>query len=110
MAGPHRVAVNAFRCDALAAPALDGVVDPQNDRPAWGKGGDQQPEQDARRSPRAPGRAVQHAVIIHEPPLARQARDVQDAGHGALARRQDGTHQQHGGVTPTALKEQGRKA
>ncbi len=34
---------------------------------------------------------------------------VQGARHRALAWRQDGTDQQHLGVPPTALKEQGRK-
>ena len=109
MAGPHGVAADAFRRDARPAPALDGVVNPRHNRPAWGKSGDQQAEQDARRGPRAPGRAAQHAVMVHEPPLARQARDAQDARHRALAGHQDGTGQQHGGVAPTALKEQRRE-
>lgn len=99
----------AFGGDALAAPALNGVVNPEHNRPAWRKGGDQQPEQGARRGARAPGGAAQHAVVVHEPPLARKAGDAQDAGHGALAGCQDGAGQQHGGVPPTALKEQGRE-
>jgi hypothetical protein len=40
VAGPHGVAVDAFNCDALAAPTLDDVVDPEHNRPNWHKGGD----------------------------------------------------------------------
>jgi len=109
VAGPHGTAVDALGGDALAAAALDGVVDPQHDRPGRHEGSDQQAEQQARGGPRAPGRAVQHAVVVDEPPLARQASDPQNAGHGATARRQDGAGQQHLGVPSAALKEQGRK-
>ena len=42
-------------------------------------------------------------------PLVRQARDAQDGRHCAPARRQDGTGEQHDGMTPAALKEQRRK-
>lgn len=109
VAGPHGIAVDAFRRNALATPALDGVVNAQHDWPRRREGSNQQAEQQARGSPRAPGRAVQHAVVVHEPPLARQAGDTQDARHRALARGQDGAGQQHLSVAPTALKEQGRK-
>jgi len=66
-------------------------------------------EQQARGGPQAPGDAVEHAVVVHESPLLRQARDAQDARHHALARRQDGASQQHLGMAPTALKEQRRE-
>jgi len=48
-------------------------------------------------------------MVVHEPPLARKAGDPQDARHRALAWRQDRAGQQHLGMTPTALKEQGRE-
>jgi len=106
VAGPHGISVNALGRDAFAAPALDRVINPEHDRPLGRECGDQQPEQDARRGPWAPGRAAEHAMVVHEPPLTRKAGDAQDARHCALAWRQDGTGQQHLGVLPTALKEQ----
>jgi len=48
-------------------------------------------------------------MIVDEPSLAREAHDAQKAGHGALARRQDGAGQQHFSVPPTPLKEQRRE-
>ena len=44
--------------------------------------------------------AVEHAVVVHEAPLARQTGDPQHAGHRAPARCQDGAGQQHFGVPP----------
>jgi len=110
VAGSHGIAVDALCRDALAAPALNRVVNPEHDGSPWREGCDQQAEQSTRGHPRAPCRTVEHAVVVHEPPLARQAGDAQDARHRALVWRQDGTGQQHLGVTPTALKEQGREA
>ena len=109
VAGPHGITVDAYGRDAPAAPTLDGVVHAQHYRPGRHEGGNEQAEQQTRGRPWAPGGAVQHPVVVHEPPLTREACDPQDAGHGAMARCQDGTAQQHLGVTPTPLQEQGRK-
>jgi len=49
---------------------------------------------------------AEHAMIVDEPSFAREAHDAQQAGHGALARCQDGTGQQHFSVPPTPLEEQ----
>ncbi len=50
-AGAHGVAVDAARLDPGAPAALDGLVDADHDRSVRHKGGDQQAEQAARRSP-----------------------------------------------------------
>jgi site-specific DNA recombinase len=108
--GADGVAVDALGADALAAPALDGVVEAEEDRAARREGIEQQPEEDARRRLPAPGGAVEHPVIADEPPFAREAADPQDGGHGARPGRQDGADQQHLGVPPTPLAEERREA
>jgi hypothetical protein len=103
----HRVAVDALGADALAAPALDGVVQAENQRAAARREGvQQQLQQQARGGPRAAGGAVEDAMVVGEPPLPGEPGDPQDAGHGALARRQDGADQQHLGMLPAPLEEQ----
>jgi hypothetical protein len=96
--------------DALAAPALDGVVEAEDHRAARREGVQQQPQHHTPGRPSAPGGAVQHAMVVGEPPFAAESSDPEDAGHGALARRQDRPDQQHLGVSPAPLEEQRRKA
>jgi len=48
-------------------------------------------------------------MVVDEPSFVREAHNAQKAGHGALARRQDGTGQQHFSVPPTPLKKQRRE-
>jgi hypothetical protein len=88
--GADRVAVDALRRDALAATTLDRVVDAQHHRSGRREGVEQQAEQDAGGGPRAPGHAVEHPVVVGEPPLPAEPGDPQQAGHGALAGREDG--------------------
>ena len=110
VAGADRVAVDAFGGDAPAAPALDGVVEAEDQRAARREGVQQQAQQHAPGCPSAPGGAVQHAMVVGEPPLAAEPGDPEDAGHGALARRQNGPDQQHLRMPPTALAEERREA
>jgi hypothetical protein len=110
VAGADRVAVDTLGADPLAAPPLDGVVEAEDDGPPRREGVQQQPEQHARRRTPAPCGAVQHAMVVHEPPLAAEPGDPEDAGHGALARYQDGPDQQHLGVPPTPFAEERREA
>jgi hypothetical protein len=106
----HGVAVDALGADPLAAPALDGVVDAEDHRPLRREGVQQQAQQHAPGRPSAPGGAVQHAMVVGEPPLAAEPGDPEDAGHGASAGRQDRPDQQHLGVPPTPLAEERREA
>jgi hypothetical protein len=108
--GADRVAVDALGADALAAPALDVVVEAQQHRPLQHEGLQQQPEQHPCRRPAAPGGAVQHAVVVDEPPLPAEPADAQDAGHRALTGHQDGAEQQHLGVPPGVLAKERREA
>jgi len=87
--------VDALGGHAGAAPALDRSVKAQRHGPARRKGGQQQAEQKAGGGPRAPNRAVEHAMTVHEMPLLRQAGDPRQTGHGARAQRQDGSKRQH---------------
>jgi hypothetical protein len=105
-----RVAVDALGRDALAAPALDGVVQADHNRPFGREGVEQQPEQHPRRRPPAPGGAVQHPVVVGEAPLAAEPADPQHARHRARPGRQHGAQQQRLGVAPTPLPEEWREA
>jgi hypothetical protein len=61
---------------------------------------DQQTEQQPGRLASAPASPAQHAMIIDEVTFAVEANDAQNAGHGALARRQDGSDEQDLGMKP----------
>ena len=106
--GTNRVAINAFGADALAAATLNRVVDPQHDRAARGKGGDQQAEQQAGRHVGVPYGAVENAVVGGEPPLLAETCDPQQAGHGALTGGENGADQQQHGMLPCPLLQEHR--
>ena len=48
-------------------------------------------------------------MVVGEPPLPAEPRDPQEAGHRALARRQDGADQQHLGMAPGSLLQEQRR-
>src|SRR4051794_41697834 len=48
-------------------------------------------------------------MVVGEPPLPAEPGDPQDAGHRALAGRQDGTDQQQLGVAPRPLLQEHRR-
>src|SRR3954447_10578874 len=48
-------------------------------------------------------------MVVGEPPLPSEPGDPQEAGHRALARRQDGTDQQQLGVAPRPLLQEHRR-
>src|SRR3954463_4702622 len=48
-------------------------------------------------------------MVVGEPPLPAEPGDPQEAGHRALARRQDGTDQQQLGVAPRPLLQEHRR-
>jgi hypothetical protein len=75
MRGAHRVAVDPLRLDALAAPALDRVVDAEQHRTARHKGGEQQAQQQARGPALAPARTIENAMVIDKSALAAQPGD-----------------------------------
>jgi hypothetical protein len=91
-AGADRVAVDALGADAPAAPALDGVVQAEEQRAARRTAIEQQSKQRPGSGPSAPGGAVEHAVVVDEAPLAGEPGDAKDAGDRALAGRQGSEH------------------
>jgi hypothetical protein len=106
--GADRITVDAFGADALAAPAFDMVIKAQQHRPLRRKGIQQQPEQHPGCGPPTPGGAVEHAMVVDEPPLPTEPGHPQDAGHRALPWNQDGADQQHLSMPPCELaKERG---
>ena len=106
--GADRVTVDALGGDAFAAAALDRVVDPEHDRAARGKGGDQQAEQQAGPRTRVPDGTVEDAMVVGEPPFPAEAGDPQQAGDGALAGGEDGADQQQLGMAPGSLLQEHR--
>jgi hypothetical protein len=109
VAGAHGVAVDALGRDALAAAALDRVVEAQYNHPCRHEYADQQSQEQTRCSPGAPDSTVEHAVIVDEAALPAQPRDAQQARHGALAGCQDGAHQQHFSMPPRSLLHEHRR-
>jgi hypothetical protein len=105
----HRIAVDAARPDAPAPAALDGVVEGHDHRPARRKGVNEKPEQEAGTRSRAPYGAAEHTVVVDEVALVRATCAPQKAGHGAPPGNQDRANQQHTGVPPGAVDEQGRE-
>ena len=71
VAGADRVAIDALGGDALAAAALDRVVEAQQHGTARREGVDQEPSS-SRAAARAPGGPVQHPVVVDEVPLPPQ--------------------------------------
>jgi hypothetical protein len=104
--GAHRVAVDSPCFDPLAAPALDRVVDAEQHRTAWDKGGEQEAQQQARAAALAPSRPAEDPMIIDKPRFTAEPRDPQQAGHGALAGREDRADQQCFGVPPAPVAEE----
>ena len=49
-------------------------------------------------------------MVVGEPPLVGEPGDPQQTGHRALPGRQDRPDQQHLGMPPAPLEEQGREA
>jgi hypothetical protein len=101
--------VDAFGIDPPAAARLDRVVDAEHHRSGWCKGIEQQAEQDAGGCPRAPDHAVEHAMVVGEPPFPAEPGDPQGAGHGAPAGREDGADQQQLGMAPYPLLHEHRR-
>jgi hypothetical protein len=101
--GPDWVTVDALGGDALPAATLDRVVDAQQHRAAWREDGDQEAEQQACRRAGVPRSPVKHPMVVGESPFPAEPRDPQQAGHGALARGEDGADQQQLGVAPGPL-------
>src|SRR3712207_1914491 len=52
---------------------------------------------------RIPGSAVENPMVVGEPPFPAEPRDPQEAGHGALARGENGADQQQLGMAPCSL-------
>src|SRR3954468_19764965 len=106
----HRIAVDALGLDALAAPALDGVVEAEDHWSGRDKGSDQQTQQQAGGLASTPASPAEHAMIVDEVAFAAEAGDAQEAGHGALAGRQNSPDEQHLGMAPGAgAKQRGKR-
>ena len=105
--GTGRVSVGPFGLDARTSAPLQGLVDAKHQGAvARGEVLQQQPQQDARRPSRRPHRTVEHFVVPSVVVILAAAHDPQGLGHGALARGQDGAHQQQLGFAPGWLAEQ----
>jgi uncharacterized protein len=100
VAGAHRVAVDAAGGDARSPAPLDGVVDADDHRPLRHQGGDDQIEQGPGQRAALPAPAVQHLVIDGEVGGLGPPGHAQAGADGALARREQRTHDQDEQVLP----------
>jgi hypothetical protein len=107
--GTDRIAIDALGADALAAAALDRVVDPQHHGTGRGKGSNQQAQQQTGGRAGVPRDPVENAMVVGEPPLPAEASDPQEAGHRALAGRENGADQQQLGTAPRSLLQEHRR-
>lgn len=98
--GTHRVAIDPLGFDLLAAAALQGIIEPQDDRPLGSEHLEHHTQQDLTEGAARPLGSVQHAVIVLEMPAVAQSHDRQDRGHRPFAGRQDRTHNQKLGMKP----------
>lgn len=73
--GADWIAVDALGADALAAMALDRVVDAEHDRANRHEGGDQAIEQQASRPAGIPGDAVENPMVVGAAPLPAEPDD-----------------------------------
>src|SRR3954447_9959131 len=105
----HRIAVDAPGLDALAAAALNRVIQAKDHRTGWNEGVNQQAQQQPGRLASTPASPAEHAMIVDKVAFAAEAGDAQEAGHGALARRQNSPDEQHLGMAPGAVAKQRRK-
>jgi ABC-type sugar transport system ATPase subunit len=106
--GSDRVAVDPLRADPPPAPPLDGVVEPEDERPGGRERAHEEAPPGAAGGQRRPHGAAEHAVVATAAALLREAQDAPHAGHGAHAGREDGAEQERAGVAPGALAAQRR--
>jgi hypothetical protein len=109
MGRSHRVAVDTFGFDLIAAPPLDRIVDAQDQFASRGEGRNQQSQQDSAGFQCRPSRTVQYSMIVGEASFLAQPHDTQAGGHRSFTRRQDRSDQQGFGMLPNGLGEQRRK-
>ena len=105
----HRVAVDTFGFDLIAAPPLDRIVEAQDQFASRGEGLNQQSQQESAGFQGRPSRTVQGSMVVGEATFLAQPHDAQASGHSSFARRQDRSDQQDFGVLPNGLGEQWRE-
>jgi hypothetical protein len=82
----HRITIDPFGWDVLAASALNRVINAQYDRAFRHKPLDQQSEQQTAGGAPTPVSTAQHPVLIDKAALPAQADDPQTTRDGALSR------------------------
>jgi len=109
MGRSHRVAVDTFGFDLIAAPPLNCIVEAQNQFTSRGETHNQQSQQDSTAFQGRPSRTVQDPMVVGEASFLAQAHDTQAGGYGSFARRQDRSDRQDFGVFPNRLGEKRRE-
>src|SRR5262245_38250161 len=104
----YRLTIDALRGALLAPSPLDRVVQSQYDCPSGSKRADPQAEQDLTGSAARPEGTVQPPMVMLKLRVLAQAQDAPGRGHGACARREDGTQKQDWRVVEHRLREEGR--
>ena len=94
MGRSHRVAVDTFGFDLIAAPPLNRIVEAQDQFASRGEGRNQQSQQDSAGFQGRPSRTVQDSMVVSEASFLAQTLDTQAGSHSSFTRRQDRCDQQ----------------
>ena len=103
------VPIDAAGANPGSPTPLDGVIEPEHDRPAGDEVGEQHTKQDETGMPTIPDGTVQNPMIVLKMMLVGQAHHPKSTGDGALAGAQNGTDQKNLGTTPDTQGKQRTK-
>jgi hypothetical protein len=104
----YRIAVDTACLDPCSQPALDGVIQADQNRFVMGdEGVDQQTEETARQPAAGPDVTVEHAVIVGKMCDLIEPHDAQGRGDRAPARYEDRSRYQHQDMPPRGRGETG---
>src|SRR4051794_34231717 len=103
-----RVTIDAASANSGSPASLDGVIEPEHQRSAGGKGGQQHTKQDEAGMATIPDGTVQNPMIVLKMKLVGQAHHSQSTCNSSLARGQNGPNQQNLRTTPDTLGKERR--
>src|SRR5215211_8852786 len=110
MTGTHRVAIDAFCRNLVAASSLDGVIKPDDDFAGRSEGRNQQAQENLRGGDRRPMSPIKKVMIVLKVRFLGFAADAQTSRDGALANGKNRADEQDFGVFEDSFGEQRRES
>src|SRR3954466_15770282 len=98
-----RVTIDAAGANSGSPASLDGVIEPEHQRSAGGKGGQQHTKQDETGMATIPDGTVQSPMIVLKMMLVGQTHHAENARDGSLAGGQNSPNQKNLRRTPDTL-------